>query len=164
MATYLHHVLSNFYWRIEAIDPTYEGRAVGRFRQWDPNIGLDPAKGSGWTRRFWVEWNGSGIDNDAAAVLRESDHTFTVHVLYQQQQPHREVMEMIALDRHDLVKTLRGQIPTDHRKGYDDDNPTTNIGLMSRRRSGDDLRPFDPNPRIWEYRIEFTCTVREDET
>ena len=164
MATSLHRVLDNFYWRIQSISPTYTGRVKARFEEWDPDIGLDPAKGSGWARKFWVEWNGSGPTNDAAAIQRESDHTYVVHVLYPRKGPHRETMDMIAQDRHDLEKTLRGQIPTDHRLGYDDDNTTTNIGLMSRRRAEDDLRPFPLNNEIWELRMEYECSVREDET
>ncbi len=167
MATNLDKVLENFYWRIGATAPTYSGsaRTVGRFREWDPEGGTDPSKGTGWTRRFWVEWRDSGEDADAAAVMRESDHVFRVHVLYPRRQgSHRRTQAMIAQDRHDLIKTLRGQIRVDHRLGYDDDHSTADIGLMRRKRMGDELRPFPGNNKVYQFSTDWLCSVREDET
>jgi len=167
MATLLHRVLDNFYWRIGAISPTYsgEGRPVGRFRAWDVEDGRDPAKGTGWTRRFWVEWLGSDEDIGATTnEIREAWHTYRVHVIYPRRQgSHRRTMAMIAQDRHDLCRHLRGAIATDHRLGYDDDNPTTNIGLAKRVRTGDELRLLAGNDKIYELVLEWTCFVLETE-
>lgn len=168
MATLLHRVLDNFYWRITSTSPTYSGsaRAVARFREWDPTDGKDPTKGSGWTRRFWVEWTGSDADEGATSVeLREAWHTYRVHILYSRKNhSHRALMDMIVQDRHDLCRTLRGGIATDHRLGYNDDNATTEIGLAKRYRTGDELRLLDANGQVFEAVTEWKCYVQETET
>lgn len=166
MATSLDKILLNFYWLIEAIDPTYTSSVVtGRFRRWDPEIDAAPDEGTGWARRFWVEWMGSGSDDGATSdPLREAPHTFRLYVFYPRTGQHLETQKLVVLDRHDLTKTLRGQIATDHRRGYDDDHPTTAIGLILRKRTGDQLLPHETNDRILLLTMEWLCDIAEDET
>ncbi len=166
MATDLDKVLLNFYWRIESIDPTYTGSVVvDRFRRWDPEIDSRPDEGTGWARRFWVEWVGSDADGMSTSdPLREANHLYRVYVFYPRTGQNLETQRLVALDRHDLIKMLRGQIGTDHRLGYDDDHQATNIGLLSRKRQRDILEPFTENTQILLYSMEWLCSVRESET
>ncbi len=166
MASMLRYVLENFYWRIQAITPSYVGpaRAVERFEPWDPQDGRTPTTGSGWTRKFWVERIGSGQDTGATSdVLRESEHIYHTHVLYDNAK-HRRTQAIICDDRDNLAKVLRGVIGTNYRLGYDDDNSTTDIGLMKRWRGDDRTIDYLGDSAIKQVTTEWYCSVREDET
>jgi len=167
VATLLPYVLDNFYWRIEAITPTYtDALVVARFCECEPPGIETPGEGSGWARRFWVdrvESGDNGTDTDATA--RDAEHLYIVNVYYPVPAlgGHRRASRVIDFDRHDMEKTLRGRIPAyDHRLGYDDNNSTTNIGLTLRKRRRDGTNKG--NPAIWVYSAEWLCSIREDET
>lgn len=164
MATQLHNLARNTAWRMEAITPTFTGRAVPRFQRYDPILTkIQPKKESGWTRKFYVDWEGSSEDGGATdAEIREAVHIIRVHIEYPPLGPWETLHDMILQDRHDVVRVLRGIVGTDYRLGYDDSNSTTDIGLMGRFRVRDSLDK-NSNPDVWRLTLEFACHVREDE-
>ena len=165
MASNLHLILENFYWRIRTTVPTYEGNMVQRFVEWDTEDGQNPSNSSGWARRYWVDWLGSNPDDGATSEpLREANYTFRVHIIYPDTGQHRRTTKAAMQDRNVVHKTLRGQLGANGLRGYDEDNTTTALGLMLRKRTGDELAPYQGSTKIQMLTMEYLCSIAEDES
>lgn len=156
MATSLHYVIQNYYWKIEAITPTVSEK---KFYRVDPLNVEELGDSSGAIRRFWVEWLGSGEDLGTTNFSsRDATHRFAVNVVYPTSYgTHLQLQQLIVRDRHDLIYTLRDS----NLVGYSDAQSSTSIGLNSRWRTGDELQTGEPD--LWILRMEFDCHVTEIE-
>ncbi len=157
MSTYLHLIIKNFRWRIESISPTSD-LVRQLFRFWDPTYEEDEDESSGFSRSFYVEWNGSEPDSAATdADRREAWHRFTVNLIYPVTLNYQDMHVLIAQDRHDVIETLRAD---ENRVGYDDNNSTTELGLYNRYCDGDDLIKEE---NIWILAQRYRCLIEESE-
>ena len=160
MATSLHRVFANFVLRIEDITPTNVRVGGGKpFRQFDP-LGETPDNSSGWIRRFFVERLGADADDGGTDnAHREADHRYQLVVLYPDATGrHQDREEIMAQDRHDILKQMRDTSLWD---GFASTSDTTDIGIWRRYAGGDEVVDFDDN--IKALAIEFDVRVNEDE-
>lgn len=160
-------VLKNFAWRIEAITPTDLATCRNRFEKFSPGKET-PKVGSGWTRRFYVEWLDSGPDIAATSDnQREAWHIFRVHFYYAVGSGDWEIWQALVLqDRHKIRECLRAQANpvtgVDNRLGYDNSHSTTDIGLSERQcNPGDELSKEDE--KLWRFSYQWRCKIRESE-
>jgi len=160
-------VLKNFAWRIGAIAPTDLATCREGFEKFNPGK-ESPRSGSGWTRRFYIEWLDSGPDIAATCDnQREAWHFFRVHVYYVAGGSDWEAWQALVLqDRHKIRECLRAQANpdtgVDNRLGYDDSHSTTDIGLYERQCDpGDELNK--ENEKLWRYSSQWRCKIRESE-
>lgn len=154
----IDNVLDNFCWRVESVSPTNQ-IVRNKFLRFDPNQN-EPTQSSAWYRRFWVEWNGSDPDKDSSSpIQRLAWHDIQVHIVYPILLDVLDLQKLILADRHDLIKTLRAPA---NRVGYNDTNPTDNVGLYARIRNGDELlkNQYDD---LWELIIAFRTQILESE-
>jgi len=157
MATNLHNVFRNFAWRIGQIQPT-SAIEEKRFFEIDPNY-VDGHEAHGLQRGFYVQWMGSDGDDDVQdGFTRVANHVVLVTVIYDAALTWPNLHELIAKDRHDLIMKLRAQ---DNCVGYDDNNPTAEIGLYRRYRVSDTLEA--DSKEIWTFSQRWRCTVAENE-
>jgi hypothetical protein len=156
MAAQIHSVLGNFYYRIGLIQPTSKLVNQSFSYRIDPAV-VGEEYHSGLMRAYYVEWISSGPDEWATAInRREADHRYHVTVYYPMVLPWAEMHEIISCDRHDMLIALRG---SNNAVGVDGD-PTLNVGLMHRKRMGDQLtRDSD----VWMFTTSWACKILETE-
>jgi hypothetical protein len=158
----LYRVPENFTWRIEAITPTAPGL---RFRRWDGFRGDDPANASGWARRFRVSYEHLieelGMTDGS---IREAEHLFSLEVAYPlaAYRSHLARVQAMLRDADDLITCLRHDI---RYVGYDDDNPSADIGLAGRWLDGQEIVVLsdDDDKAVHGLRQEWRVQVREPE-
>lgn len=157
MATLANRVFDNFVYQIEQISPTCTLLRT-LFTFFDPTrVKLDVNEG--FARHFHVEWTDSDEDLPSSdSDRREAWHNYRMIVVYPLCLTHTEMHELIAKDRHDLIYRLRRK---QYCVGYDASNPTTEIGLLNRHRTGDELEKIG---NIWMLRIGWRCKISEDES
>mgnify|MGYP001560578614 CR=1 FL=1 len=154
MATNLHNVHRNFIYRIEAISPT--NTMPGKnFLAFDPNR-LQGDEASGMTRAFFVHWKGSDPQTVTAdGSDRTTTHRYELTFFYSTHYAHDVLHDIIAQDRHDLVKNLQDQSKI---VGYDSGNTTTDVGIYERFFISDEMEMGDD---VYTYRQQWTLTINE---
>jgi hypothetical protein len=130
---------------------------VEQFTHVDP-LRVDPMP----VRGFAVAWMRSEEDLGLTdgATWRNAFHEFSLDIWYPVGPAGLKWLnahEMIMQDRHDLLK----QLEETNLKGYDASNTTTDIGLETRHRVGDELDRGTAD--VWVYRSIWRCLVREDQ-
>lgn len=150
-------VLRNFRWRIEQTTPT-SNISDRPFRWLDTEI-VDP-EDSPLTRTFTVMWQEDEPPEIGSSVIdvteRESNHSFLVAVNYPHEYKLYDRQQMMLLDRHDLIKTLR-----DDRLyfGYSQNHPNDDLRLWNRRviRASMEEEFEDTSTLV----LEVQCTISE---
>lgn len=151
----------NLVYRMGLITRTETALCTLRFEEYDPTGRGRVAQGAGGLRKFWVEWMGSDADSAATDMdRREAFHTFRLHVEYPRCLTYANMHLLILRDRDDILTAIRDANQS-NLLGYDADHTTTDIGLYSRTRTGDELNKS--NPDLWRLSIQWRCKVRESE-
>ena len=110
------------------------------------------------TRAFYCQWLSSGGPRDIEdGYFRASENAFIVSMFYSTDYKWDVLNEMVTKDRNDMLKTLRSEASW---SGYNDANPSAEIGLMDRLYTGTslDVEPGFPTATL---RLDFNCTVKE---
>jgi hypothetical protein len=159
MATQLHRILDNFYWRIEAIDPTSDLCARDRFFRIDPTQ-LHTAESAGLERGFYILRTTSGADEAVTdQYQRVASHRFDLVVCYAATHGIEEAQRLMCQDRNDLIDCLR-----DDQKyiGFSDEDTTLEMGLIDRIRTSDEFL-MDIDSPVFTMRMTWECRIREVE-
>lgn len=158
----LSYAYQNFIWRLEAITPTSTTSSF-KFRSFDP-LKRSPKRSTGDVRKFSVSWLGSGADGEDEApdandmYSRTARHNFEIKIEYPAVYPWDTMQQLVADDRHDILKALRNQA---NNVGYNASNTTTDIGLWERRRTSDSL---EINDDVWILKLNYLAIINEPET
>ena len=154
----VNQVYQNFIWRIENTIPDYSVTR-NKFRQIERPIDYSADRSKGMTRTFSVSWGGSDIDLDMTDITqRTADHQFTIEIYYSADYPMDVLHRLVLDDRDKLIKILRD---TDYYVGYNDSNGDTDIGLLYRIRTSDEL--VEASDVTFMLRMSWTCTILETE-
>jgi hypothetical protein len=158
----LSRAYHNFIWRLEGITPTNSTSGL-RFRNFDP-LKRSPKRSTGDVRKFSVAWLGSRADGEDESpdandmYSRTARHNFEISVEYPAVYPWDTMQQLVADDRHDILRALRDQA---NNIGYSASNATTDIGLWERRRTSDSLQTDDD---VWILKLDYTAIINEPET
>jgi hypothetical protein len=156
MSTQINYIFDNFIYQIEKIFPTSTLMRT-TFIYFDPTS-IEPEISEGFGRHFYIEWTDSDANlSSSDSDRREAWHGYRVNVFYPLILTFADMHKLILSDRHDLLYVLRRK---QYRVGYNADNPTTEIGLLNRYRSGDEL---DKSINVWQLSIDYRCKILENE-
>lgn len=156
MATSIHLLFENFRYWIQQTTAT-NTKVRNKFESYDP-FRVQPESSTGWLRKFYIDWQSSNEDIGATDMTaREAWHLFNVKLVYPARLPQLDMMQLITQDRHDILKTLRDP---DKRFGYDASHTTTDVNLMNRIRTGDQLS-LNNDAEIFDLTIQYKCLIRE---
>jgi hypothetical protein len=159
-----HRVLDNFYWRIEALTPPTVAGIKTEYFEVDPDR-IAPEQSSGLTRGFSVSWNTGGADHEMGGQQvtdgledRNSDHEFTVEMIYSKKLGHRDLMSAMLQDRGAILKEMGN---ADKWIGFNASNTTTAIGLWDRICVSSERDAEDESFTV--LRMVFRCAINESE-
>ncbi len=161
MATSLHRLVQNVAWNLETLSPTESSLYSDAFERID-RFQVTPETAR--SRTFSVLWQDSDPpDPEGVQDIAErwAEHGLQLEVYYRVGQSGlgwEDAQLVILQDRHDIIKSLRDTANFD---GYDPDNTSTDIGLVSRN-VAEDVLDIE-NEGLWILRQRWRCCVREAE-